>query len=88
MPIRLHNVLMRPGLEISGCAEPALVVSAKNKPVISVPSSPGKVDEEDGSLLARKNLFSYPKRAEMQWSVSRQRSSQTPPLIVPIFTVL
>ena len=44
MPIRLHNVLMGPGLEISGCAEPALVAS---EPVISVPSSPGKVDEED-----------------------------------------
>ena len=40
VPFRLHNVLTRPGFVISGCAEPALVDSADDEPVISVPSSP------------------------------------------------
>ena len=44
MSFGLHNVLMRPGFEISGCAEAAAVASAEDVPVITVPSSPGDVD--------------------------------------------
>ena len=105
MPIRLHNVLMRPGLEISGCAEPALVASADDEtrdfsalvsprsgrmvasaddePVISVPSSPREVVEEE-ALPGKDEPILIPERGrEAMVCVQATRSSQTPPLIVP-----
>ena len=38
---------MRPGFEISGCAEAAVATPAGDAPVIAVPSSAGDVDERD-----------------------------------------
>ena len=56
VPFRLHNVLMRPGCEISGCAEAAVVAPAEDVPVITVPSSPGDVVDRDAVATRRVRL--------------------------------
>ena len=76
-------VLMRPGFVISGCAEPALVASADDEPVISVPSSPREVVEEEALPGKDKPNLIPGKGQEAMVCVQATRSSQTPPLIVP-----
>ena len=72
---------MRPGFEISGCAEVAPL--ADDEPAITVPSEPGEVVEggvapgkEEPSLIPGKG-------GEAMVCVQATRGCQTPPLIVP-----
>ena len=80
---RLHNVLMRPGFEISGCAEAAPVASAEGKPGIAVPLSPGDVVERDAVPGKEEPMVVPGKGDETMVCVQATRASQTPPLIVP-----
>ena len=57
---------------MSGCAEPAVVVSADDEPVISVPSSPREVVEE-AALPGKDGLDLIPEKGRETRSVSRQR---------------
>ena len=59
------------------------MVSAEDEPVISVPSSPGKVDEEDVPLGKEEPILIPEKGRDAMVYVQATRSSQTPPLIVP-----
>ena len=83
MSFRLHNVLMRPGFEISGCAEAAAAAPADDVPVITVPSSPGDVVERDAAPGKDEPIVVPGKGGEAMVCVQATRASQTPPLIVP-----
>ena len=84
MPFRLHNVLMRPGFEISGCAEAAVVAPADDVPVISVPSSPRATWSIEDAAPGKDEPMIIPgKGREAMVCVQATRASQTPPLIVP-----
>ena len=74
---------MRPGFEISGCAEAAAVVPAGDKPVISMPSSPEDVVEKDDARGKDEPMMVPGKGRGAMVCVQATRASQTPPLIVP-----
>ena len=72
---------MRPGFEISGCAEAA--ASAEDIPVVTVPSSSGDVVEGDAAPGKEELLVVPGKGGEAMVCVQATRGCQTPPLIVP-----
>ena len=78
VPFRLHNVLMRPGFEISGCAEAAVAAPAGDVPVISVPSSPGDVVDRDAAPGKDEPIVNPGKGREAMACVQATRASQTP----------
>ena len=59
------------------------MASAEDEPVISVPSSPGKVDEEDVPPGKEEPILTPEKGRDAMVCIQATRSSQTPPLIVP-----
>ena len=79
--LRLHSVTMRPGFEISGCAE--ATAPAEDAPVITVPSRSGDMVEEDAAPGKEEPVSVPGKGDEAMVCVQASRGSQTPPLIVP-----
>ena len=72
---------MRPGFEISGCAEAAPL--ADDEPAITVSSTPGDVVEGGAAPGKEEPVLIPGKGGDVMVCVQATRGSQTPPLIVP-----
>ena len=81
---RLHNVLMRPGFEISGCAEAAVDRFCRRcTHYCSAFITAGDVVERDAAPGKEEPVVVPGKGVEAMVCVQATRASQTPPLIVP-----
>ena len=81
-----HNVMMRHGFDISGCATAAAAPIAPEEPAITVPSSRRDVVDAEQVPLVDGQRPTHPSIAPFAdplVCVQTHRSSQTPPLIVP-----